>query len=80
MQQESNQKHGDTTKGQIDVEAPSPSNFRCERTAQKRPSDGGNPEDGTEKAHVKWSFVKRHGINHNDNLKQDMSSRTPRLG
>lgn len=66
MEDENEHGNGKTANGEIDVEAPSPSNFCCEGSAHQRPEDGRNPEDCTHKALQYWSLVEGHEVHDDD--------------
>lgn len=66
MKDENEDGHSKPANGKIDVEAPSPSHFRCESSAHQRPEDGRNTEDCTHKALQYWSFVEGHEVHDDD--------------
>lgn len=53
--------NGNTTKGQVNVEAPSPSDVIGKGTAHKRSSNRGNTVHGPNDAHVHGTLAQRHG-------------------
>lgn len=63
-----NQDHGHASKGQIDIEAPSPGDVGCKGTADQRAQDRSEAEESAKHAYNTWASLQRDGIVDTDNL------------
>lgn len=60
MDEEEDDDHGDTTDGEVDVEAPSPSSMLGESTTKKGAGDRGDTPHATDETKGERTFLKRH--------------------